>query len=107
MQSEKKPHDKILIESAEEKAGEADRKKIERAKAKDASILALLAELRLGIGWSSDIVLARYFSVPRQRIWVWSKEGKLPAPYKVGVATTRWKNEEVLKAEVNNFLGGL
>ena len=107
MQSEKKPHDKILLESAEEKAGEADRKKIERAKAKDASILALLADLRLGIGWSSDIVLARYLSVPRQRIWVWAKEAKLPAPYKVGDATTRWKNEEVLKAEVNNFLGGL
>ena len=82
-------------------------KKERRAKEKEVRIHDQLTDVRMGVGWSSDQVLARYFGVSRQRIWIWAKEGKLPAPYKVGDATTRWKNEEVLRAEVNNFLGGI
>ena len=82
----------------------ADRK-AKRAKAKEARILEQLLNVMEGIGWSSDQILSRYFDVSRQRIWVWSKEGKLPAPHKHGEATTRWLNSEVRDAEMQNFLG--
>jgi len=76
----------------------------QRAESKEAKLIEKLADVKEGIGWSSDQILARYFDVSRQRIWVWSKDGKLPSPYKVGEATTRWKNEEVQEAEFKNFL---
>ena len=80
---------------------------IQRAESKEARILEQLLNVMEGVGWSNDQILARYFDVSRQRIWVWAKEGKLPSPYKVGDATTRWKNEEVLKAEGSNFLAAV
>ena len=95
---QKKP--KVLSEQER-----ADRK-AKRAKAKEARILEQLLNVMEGVGWSSDQILARYFDVSRQRIWVWSKEGKLPAPHKHGEATTRWLNSEVRDAERKNFLGG-
>jgi len=82
-------------------------RKAKRAKEKEAKTREQLSDLKQGYGWSSDIILARHFNVSRQRIWVWAKEGKLPSPYKVGDATTRWKNEEVLKAEGSNFLAAV
>jgi predicted DNA-binding transcriptional regulator AlpA len=81
-------------------------RKVKRAKEKEQRILEQLLNVMEGIGWSSDQILARYFDVSRQRIWVWSKEGKLPAPHKHGEATTRWLNSEVRDAERKNFLGG-
>ena len=90
-----------------EEANEEEKKKLERAKAKELRMLQLLEDVKTGTGYSTDLVLSRYFSVPRQRIWVWSRQGKLPQPYKIGDNTTRWKNEEVKEAEVKNFLGGL
>lgn len=90
-----------------EEARKKEQKKLERAQAKELRMLQLLEDVKGGIGYSTDQVLSRYFSVPRQRIWVWTKEGKLPEPYKIGENTTRWSNDEVLKAEANNFLGGL
>ena len=81
----------------------ADRK-LKRAKEKEAQILVQLLDVMEGVGWSSDKILARYFDVSRQRIWVWSKESKLPEPHKHGEATTRWKNSKVLEAEKKNFL---
>ena len=84
----------------------ADRR-VKRSKAKEARILQQLTDVANGIGWASDQVLARYFDVSRQRIWVWSKAGKLPAPKKHGEATTRWQNSKVRAAEQENFLGGL
>lgn len=83
----------------------ADRK-AKRAKAKEARILEQLLNVMEGVGWSSDQILARYFDVSRQRIWVWAKEGKLPAPHKHGEATTRWLNSEVREYEEKNFLKG-
>ena len=80
---------------------------IARSEAKEKRLIEQLANVRDGIGWSNDKVLALYFDVSRQRIWVWAKEGKLPAPHKHGEATTRWNNGEVRKAEELNFLGGV
>jgi len=87
-------------------AAEKERAKEERAIAKEKRMLESLNDVKEGIGWSSDQILARYFKVPRQRIWIWTKEGKLPDPYKLGENTTRWKNDKVKEAEVSNFLGG-
>lgn len=78
---------------------------LQRAESKEAKLIEKLADVKGGIGWSSDQVLARYFDVSRGRIWAWSREGKLPKPIKHGEATTRWKNDDILKAEVKNFLG--
>ena len=83
---------------------ECAERKAKRLKEKEAKMQEQLSDLKQGYGWSSDIVLARHFNVSRQRIWIWAKEGKLPSPYKVGEATTRWKNEEVQEAECKNFL---
>ena len=79
---------------------------VARSDAKEQRLQEQLANVRDGIGWSSDKVLALYFDVSRQRIWVWAKEGKLPAPHKHGEATTRWNNSEVQQAEHENFLTG-
>ena len=89
------------------KAAEREREKEERARAKEKRILESLWDGKEGSGWSSDQILSRYFKVPRQRIWIWTREGKLPDPHKLGTNTTRWKNDEIKKAEVTNFLGGL
>ena len=89
------------------KAAEREREKEERAIAKEKRILESLWDVKEGIGWSSDQILSRYFKVPRQRIWIWTREGKFPDPHKLGANTTRWKNDEIKKAEVTNFLGGL
>ena len=96
---QKKP--KVLSEQER-----ADRR-VKHAKAKETRILQQLTDVKNGIGWSSDQVLARYFAVSRQRVWIWSKEGKLPSPQKHGEATTRWQNSKVRAAEQENFLGGL
>ena len=85
---------------------ETTERKAKRAKAEESRILEQLLNVMAGVGWSSDKVLARYFDVSRQRIWAWTKEGKLPAPHKHGEATTRWKNSEVSAAEDKNFLLG-
>jgi predicted DNA-binding transcriptional regulator AlpA len=96
---QKKP--KVLSEQER-----ADRK-AKRAKAKEERILVQLLDVMEGIGWSSDQILARYFDVSRQRIWIWAKEGKLPTPHKHGEATTRWLNSEVREYEELHFLKGL
>jgi len=86
-------------------AAQRAERKAKRAIEKEARIQQQLEDLLKGIGWSSDQILARYFDVSRARIWIWSKTGKLPKPHKHGEATTRWKNDEVRKAEEENFLG--
>ena len=77
---------------------------IQRAESKEARILEQLLNVMDGVGWSSDQVLARYFGVSRQRIWTWTREGKLPDPEKFGEATTRWNNEKIRRAERDNFV---
>lgn len=42
--------------------------------------------------WLSDVQVARYLGVKsRDTIWRWSREGRLPAPVKLGPNCTRWK----------------
>jgi predicted DNA-binding transcriptional regulator AlpA len=54
-----------------------------------------LKDVDEGVGFSSDKVLARYFDTTRKTIWIWSKEGTLPRPHKIGENTTRWSNSEI------------
>ena len=54
-----------------------------------------LRDIDEGLGYSSDKVLARYYDTTRKTIWIWSKEGKLPRPHKIGANTTRWLNAEI------------
>lgn len=67
--------------------------------------LKALHDIELGIGWSSDRVLARYFSVTRKTIWDWSREGKLPKPKKISANRTRWNNSDIKahNERVNNL----
>ncbi len=48
--------------------------------------------------WVSDRTLAEYFEVSRCTIWRWVKIGKLPAPEKIGLNTTRWNFSDVIEA---------
>ena len=57
--------------------------------------LQQLQDIDNGVGYSSDKVLARYFETTRKTIWLWSKEGTLPKPHKIGRNTTRWMNSEI------------
>lgn len=54
-----------------------------------------IQDIEDGLGYSSDKVLARYYDTTRKTIWIWTKEGKLPRPHKIGANTTRWRNSEV------------
>ena len=93
------------VEEAKAFKKKREEKTFKRAQAIELRTLQLLEDVKSGTGYSTDQVLSRYFCVPRQRIWVWSRQGKLPQPYKIGENTTRWKNDEVRKAEEENFLG--
>jgi len=88
-----------------EEAKKKEEKKQERAQDKELRMLQLLEDVKSGTGYSTDQILSRYFSVPRQRIWVWTKEGKLPEPYKIGENTTRWLNSEIREHEEKHFKG--
>ena len=52
-------------------------------------------QIELGVGYSSDKTLARYFDASRSTIWKWTREGKLPKPIKLTAGATRWKNAAV------------
>lgn len=58
-----------------------------------------IQDIEDGVGYSSDKVLARYFETTRKTIWLWSKDGTLPRPHKIGKNTTRWLNSEVRAME--------
>ena len=60
-----------------------------------------IQDIEDGLGYSSDKILARYFDTTRKTIWIWSKEGKLPRPHKIGTNTTRWLNAEIKSMEVS------
>lgn len=47
----------------------------------------------------SDRELAARYGVSRNTIWRWSREGRLPEPYRLGEAVTRWRLNEVLATE--------
>lgn len=49
--------------------------------------------------WVSDKFLADYYEVSRFTIWKWAKNGRLPAPEKIGPNCTRWDFPKILEAE--------
>ena len=49
--------------------------------------------------WVSVRFLAEYYGVTPMTIWNWAKEGKLPAPKKIGPNTTRWDFEVIQSNE--------
>lgn len=44
----------------------------------------------------TDIQLAARYAVSRQTVWRWAKEGRLPAPIKLGPNCTRWRFADVV-----------
>ena len=52
-------------------------------------------QIQLGIGYSSDKTLARYFDTSRSTIWLWAREGRLPQPVKLSTGSTRWSNKDI------------
>lgn len=46
-----------------------------------------------------DVYLADRYGVSRQTIWQWVREGRFPAPVKLGTQTTRWHMDDVLDYE--------
>jgi predicted DNA-binding transcriptional regulator AlpA len=46
-------------------------------------------------GFMSDKELAAFFKISRVSVWRWAREGRLPAPRKLGPNTTRWDADEV------------
>ena len=49
--------------------------------------------------WVSDKTLSEYYEVSRCTIWKWAKNGRLPAPEKIGPNCTRWDFPKILEAE--------
>jgi prophage regulatory protein len=47
----------------------------------------------------SDRQLAERFSVSRQTIWRWTRQGVLPAPVHIGPAA-RWRHSDIAKAVI-------
>lgn len=43
----------------------------------------------------SDNQVAAYLSVARDTVWRWSRQGRLPAPLKIGPNCTRWKKSAI------------
>lgn len=46
-----------------------------------------------------DIDLAERYGISRATVWRWAQAGILPAPVKLGPATTRWDLEVIREAE--------
>ena len=55
-----------------------------------------LEALNVGIGFSSDQIIALYLGAGRSTIWKWVKDGLLPPPVKITKSHSRWSNKEVL-----------
>lgn len=49
-------------------------------------------------GYASAKRLAELLETTPSTIWRWSRNGRLPKPYRLGEGTTRWKIEEVNEA---------
>lgn len=45
--------------------------------------------------YASDKQLSDFLEVSRQTIWRWVREGKFPAPIKLGPNCTRWRLSDV------------
>ena len=68
-----------------------------------------LQDLIDGVGFSSDITLARYYDTTRKTIWAWARDedNKFPQPKKISANMTRWSNEEVKAHREIELLGKL
>lgn len=51
--------------------------------------------------YASDKQLSDFLEVSRQTIWRWVREGKFPAPIKLGPNCTRWRLSDVQAWEVS------
>lgn len=60
---------------------------------------SLVEAIRMGVGYSSDRTLAKYFDTSRSTIWLWSRTGHLPKPVKLSEGCTRWSNKEIEEFE--------
>jgi prophage regulatory protein len=60
---------------------------------------SLVEAIRMGVGYSSDRTLAKYFDTSRSTIWLWSKTGRLPKPIKLSEGCTRWCNKAIKQFE--------
>lgn len=49
--------------------------------------------------YKSDKYLAERYDTSRATIWRWVREGKFPAPVKIGPNCTRWKLADIEKWE--------
>ncbi len=47
----------------------------------------------------TDSDLAARYSISRATVWRWANAGRLPAPVRLGEATTRWNLSEVERHE--------
>lgn len=45
--------------------------------------------------YAADKELSYFLGVSRQTIWRWVREGKFPAPIKLGPNCTRWKVSDI------------
>ena len=60
---------------------------------------SLVEAIRMGVGYSSDRTLAKYFDTSRSTIWLWSKTGRLPKPIKLSEGCTRRCNKAIEQFE--------
>tara|TARA_B110000977_G_scaffold93626_1_gene123900 strand:- start:685 stop:957 length:273 start_codon:yes stop_codon:yes gene_type:complete len=60
---------------------------------------SLVEAIRMGVGYSSDRTLAKYFDTSRSTIWLWSKTDRLPKPIKLSERCTRWCNKGIKQFE--------
>jgi len=56
-----------------------------------------LQDIDIGVGYSSDKVLARRYNTTRKTIWAWARDPKnsFPTPVKLSANMTRWNNAEI------------
>ena len=62
-----------------------------------------------GVGFSSDITLARYYDTTRKTLWSWARDeaNKFPQPKKISANMTRWSNAQIKAHRANQLMGQL
>lgn len=56
--------------------------------------------------WLSDREVAARYGISRVSVWRWARNNFLPAPKKIGPATTRWNILELEKHDQREFQKG-
>ncbi len=72
-------------------------KELKKAKERKEREARQIQDVIDGVGFSSDITLARYYDTTRKTIWTWARdeENKFPKPKKISANMTRWNNAEI------------